>query len=116
MTKNEEIEVLANIIGSLPEDSYLRPCLTRMQPEIERDIRNDIIPDPYPEMKRLQALVKTNAEELFRIRAEISEREADARVACAHLAGHRRLLREWAESQLPTLDRLRDSISHTAKT
>jgi hypothetical protein len=114
MTKNEELNALADFIGRLPEDSYLKPMLARMQPDIERDIRSDFVPDPYPALLRLRELCRTQQAELDRIKGEITDRTADARNACAELAGHRKLLREWASHHLPDVQRLQALIIKAA--
>ncbi len=114
MTKNEEIKALADFIGTLPEKSYLKPMLTRMQPEIERDIQADFIPDPYPEVQRLRELCKTQQAELDRIKGEITDRTADARNACNELAAHRKRLRDFASNSLPDVQRLQSLLIQAA--
>lgn len=42
MTKQEEKDRLAAFIASLPQESYLRPMLSEIQLEIEKQIDNDI--------------------------------------------------------------------------
>ena len=46
MTKAEEIAALARFTSSIPEDSYLRPWLESVLPEVAADIRNDFPVSP----------------------------------------------------------------------
>lgn len=48
MTKDQEIETLNAFIQTLPQDSYLRPWLEYVLPEITQDITNDIYPTVTP--------------------------------------------------------------------
>ena len=48
MTKNQEIETLRAFIETLPEASYLRPWLTDILPDIQREIACDYIPAISP--------------------------------------------------------------------
>lgn len=41
MTKQAELEALDRFTASLPADSYLRPWLESIRPEVEHDIRCD---------------------------------------------------------------------------
>lgn len=56
MTKDQEIETLNAFIQSLPQDSYLRPWLEYVLPEITQDITNDIYPTATPSEARKQAM------------------------------------------------------------
>ena len=44
MTKAQEIKSLRDFADSLPDDSYLKPWVTQVIPEIERDITSDFMP------------------------------------------------------------------------
>ena len=114
MTRNEEIKALADFINGLPEHSYLKPMLKAMQPDIERDIHCDYIPDPYPVLQHLRSLCKTQQAELDRIKAEISDRIREAREACSELAEQRRRLRAFALNSLPEIQRLQTQLSNAA--
>ena len=41
MTKQQEIDALHRFTESIPHDSYLRPWLADVLPQVEADIRND---------------------------------------------------------------------------
>lgn len=45
MTRQQELAALDNFIQSLPEDTYIRPCLEAYRPIIARDMEVDFIPD-----------------------------------------------------------------------
>ena len=55
MTKNQEIETLQAFIETLPEASYLRPWLTDILPDIQREIACDFIPAISPTILREEA-------------------------------------------------------------
>ncbi len=55
MTKNQEIETLRAFIATLPEASYLRPWLTDILPDIQREIACDYIPAISPTILREEA-------------------------------------------------------------
>jgi hypothetical protein len=52
MTKTQEIERLKEFANSLGEDSYLGEWLKYVLPEVEMDIRSDIIPYVTPSQTR----------------------------------------------------------------
>jgi hypothetical protein len=54
MTKAEEINVVKNFTASLPADSYLRPWLESVLPEIEADIRSDFPVSPSLKFARVE--------------------------------------------------------------
>ena len=69
MTKEQEITALSNFIGSLPDESYLKPWLTDILPSIESDLRGDIVPfisprDLLHEANKYSAERKAGLEEL----------------------------------------------------
>ena len=41
MTKQQEIDAFRKFIGSIPQESYLRPWLDEIAAQVEADIRND---------------------------------------------------------------------------
>lgn len=45
MTKSQELILLEEVIKRFGPNSYLGPVLKELQPAIERDIRNDVVPD-----------------------------------------------------------------------
>jgi hypothetical protein len=45
MTKAEELKALEKFIMSMPHESYIRPALAELMPQIERDMASDIQPD-----------------------------------------------------------------------
>lgn len=51
MTKAEEIDALRSFAQALPAETYTKAVLLAMLPSIERDIKADIIPDPYREIQ-----------------------------------------------------------------
>jgi hypothetical protein len=44
MTKNDEIKAISTFANSLPADTYLKPWLVSLLPEIERELTSDFIP------------------------------------------------------------------------
>lgn len=48
MTKHEELAAFNAFIKSLPQNTYLRPWLASIMPEIERELRCDIFPEHTP--------------------------------------------------------------------
>ena len=68
MTKQSELEALREFIARLPEDSYLRPWLSSVLPEIECDIRSDFVLSPSLAQTRRQCVA-----ELADARAEAAE-------------------------------------------
>lgn len=46
MTKATEIALLKEFTNSLPKDTYLRPWLEDVIPEVEREIISDFMPTP----------------------------------------------------------------------
>ena len=54
MTKAEEIAALTAFTHSLPVDSYLRPWLESILPEIEHDIRCDFPVSPSLQLTRVE--------------------------------------------------------------
>ena len=52
MTKATEIATLKGFTERLPHDSYLRPWLESILPEVEADIRNDFPVSPSPQAGR----------------------------------------------------------------
>ena len=46
MTKKEEIAALIAFAKSLPADTYLRPWLEEILPEIQQEITSDFLPSP----------------------------------------------------------------------
>lgn len=55
MTKRQELELLAETAAKLGPDSYCGPWLTKILPEVERDIRSDFFPMHSPEEVRKEA-------------------------------------------------------------
>jgi len=79
MTKNQEIQALETFIQSLPVDSYLRPWLTDILPDIQREIACDYIPAISPATIRAE-FAKHRAEMLQQreaIHAEIERCRED---------------------------------------
>jgi len=81
MTKQEEIDSLKTYTASLPKDSYLRPWLEDVLPQVETDIRNDFPVSP--------SLVET--------RRWCREREAEAQRQANSIIS--KAVRETAELQ-----------------
>ena len=54
MTKQQEIEAIRGFIATLPVDSYIRPWLDNVLPEVESEIRNDFMVSPSLRATRLQ--------------------------------------------------------------
>lgn len=54
MTKTEEITSIKDFAARLPVDSYLRPWLESVLPEIESDIRNDFPVSPSLKLARIK--------------------------------------------------------------
>jgi hypothetical protein len=54
MTKAEELNAVKNFTASLPTDSYLRPWLESVLPEIEADIRSDFPVSPSFKLARVE--------------------------------------------------------------
>lgn len=78
MTKAQEIAALNGFIQSLPQDSYLRPWLVSVLPQVESEIRSDFpvspsIEDPRRECAAMLAQATARKNEL----QAIAEREAD---------------------------------------
>ena len=54
MSKAEELKAVKNFTASLPADSYLRPWLESVLPEIEADIRSDFPVSPSLKLARVE--------------------------------------------------------------
>jgi hypothetical protein len=67
-TKQEEIDRFEDIIGSLPEDSYLYGILREIQKDVEDSIRNDIV------VIRLSRLWDQQVEEQQKLKTLTDER------------------------------------------
>ena len=68
MTKSQELAIIDKAIAALPQDSYLRPWLIGIRPEIEALMRSDILPEisisetrTHCEMLRKEALQHAEA-------------------------------------------------------
>ena len=69
MSKAEEIDTLTRFIMRLPHDSYLRPWLESVLPEVRADIRNDfpVSPSLVKARDEAAAIVKDAREEATRL-------------------------------------------------
>ena len=60
MTKSEELDHLRAFTASLDTDTYLRPWLESVLPEVEREIRCDFPLSPSVEASRKQAIAEAS--------------------------------------------------------
>lgn len=69
MSKAEEIDSLTRFIMRLPHDSYLRPWLESVLPEVRADIRNDfpVSPSLVKARDEAAAIVKDAKDESTRL-------------------------------------------------
>jgi hypothetical protein len=65
MTKNDELQILADAATKLGPHSYCGPWLTAVIPIIERDIRSDNPPNPFTPEERA-AVILREAEDVLR--------------------------------------------------
>jgi hypothetical protein len=78
MTKATEIATLKGFTERLPHDSYLRPWLESILPEVEADIRNDFPVSPSPQAGRAEAAriiteARTEAVSLVAVAKELAK-------------------------------------------
>lgn len=85
MTKAEEIAALETFIRRLPDDSYLKPWLVKVLPQVIADIRNDFVVSPSTKDTRLEceALLQrakdTAATMILRAETDVAKMVDDAR-------------------------------------
>jgi len=78
MTKTQEIVALQNFVASLPNETYLRPWLESVFPDIERAIRNDFLIESSPtESARQCALELAQAQHKAQVIIASAEREKE---------------------------------------
>ena len=84
MTKATEIATLKGFTERLPHDSYLRPWLESILPEVEADIRNDFPVSPSPQAGRAEAerLIASGQAEATRLITE-AKTAAEVLTRCA---------------------------------
>jgi hypothetical protein len=83
MTKQQEIAALRAFVEALPENTYLRPWLESIKPEIERELRCDMFPEHTP-ISWAEAVRKQAQDEAQRI-TDAAHREAAAIIEKARL-------------------------------
>lgn len=84
MSKNQELQRLEQFIASLPKDSYLRPWLEDVRPQVESEIRSDFPVSPSLFATRvdcdaLKETTRAHCTALF----EAAQREADRIITTA---------------------------------
>lgn len=78
MTKTQEIVALQNFVASLPNETYLRPWLESIFPDIERAIRSDFLIEASPtESARQCALELAQAQHKAQVIIASAERERE---------------------------------------
>lgn len=92
MSKNQELQRLDQFIASLPKDSYLRPWLEDVRPQVESEIRSDFPVSPSLFATRvdcdaLKAGTKSNCE--AQLAAARREAEKIEKAACDRAANIR---------------------------
>lgn len=85
MTKQQEIDALRKFTASLPQDSYLRPWLDDVLPQVEQDIRNDFPVSPSLSRTRQDCVMRENeCAKLCRDAREQTRRDCDTLERQAH--------------------------------
>lgn len=87
MTKTQEIETIKTFTMSLPQDSYLRPWLEEVMPQIEADIRNDfpVHVMTISQMNRHCAQIENDAKQRMAEMLEKARKDADRLVEAGKL-------------------------------
>ena len=93
MTKQQELDALRRFTESIPHDSYLRPWLEEIMPQIEADIRNDFPVAPTIEgaRQRCSTMIGEANSQVVDILARASQQakdiEAEARTEADSIRG-----------------------------
>lgn len=72
MTKNDELQILADAATKLGPHSYCGPWLTAVIPIIERDIRSDNPPNPFTPEERAAVILREAEDVLRRAKSDAS--------------------------------------------
>lgn len=121
MTKAEEMQRFDAFVATLPQDSYLRPWLSSIRDEVEKDLRTDIFPTATPgeTWERCRKIRKDAADHIRKIRqshdAEVSRMLSEAKEkADAIVKRADREAEEIRSSLRSDLQQLRRSINAIA--
>jgi hypothetical protein len=90
MTKQAEIDAITNFTNRLPKESYLRPWLEEILPQVRGDILNDFPVSPSLKSTRIEAdkIIADTKAHCERVKAE-AERQAQLAIDEAHREANR---------------------------